>query len=104
MEPSKVYFCDLHTHLGDGLPNKLKRLIKKAGIGQIDFANKYVAIKMNLGEPGNLSYLRPNYARAVADVVRNDPGFISWMLSRDFTYDTKNVVNRIRLREAYKNK
>ena len=70
MEPSKVYFCDLHTHLGDGLPNKLKRLIKKAGIGQIDFANKYVAIKMNLGEPGNLSYLRPNYARAVADVVR----------------------------------
>ena len=41
---------------------------------------------------------------AVADVVRNDPGFISWMLSRDFTYDTKNVVNRIRLREAYKNK
>ena len=70
MEPSKVYFCDLHTHLGDGLPNKLKRLIKAAGIGQIDFENKFVAIKMHLGEPGNLSYLRPNYARAVVDVVR----------------------------------
>ena len=70
MEPSKVYFCDPHTHLGDGLPNKLKRLIKAAGIGQIDFENKFVAIKMHLGEPGNLSYLRPNYARAVVDVVR----------------------------------
>ena len=70
MKPSKVYFCDLHTHLGDGLPNKLKRLIRKAGIEQIDFANKFVAIKMNLGEPGNLSYLRPNYARVVVDVVR----------------------------------
>ncbi len=70
MEPSKVYFCDLHTHLGDGLPNKLKRLIKTAGIGQIDFENKFVAIKMHLGEPGNLSFLRPNYARAVVDVVR----------------------------------
>ena len=70
MEPSKVYFCDLHTHMGDGLPNKLKRLIKRAGIGQIDFENKFVAIKMHLGEPGNLSYLRPNYARAVVDVVR----------------------------------
>ena len=69
MEPSKVYFCDLHTHMGDGLPNKLKRLIKAAGIGQIDFENKFVAIKMHLGEPGNLSYLRPNYARAVVDVV-----------------------------------
>ena len=70
MEPSKVYFCDLHTHMGDGLPNKLKRLIKRAGIGQIDFENKFVAIKMHLGEPGNLSYLRPNYARVVVDVVR----------------------------------
>ena len=70
MEPSKVYFCDLHTHMGDGLPNKLKRLIKAAGIGQIDFENKFVAIKMHLGEPGNLSYLRPNYASAVVDVVR----------------------------------
>ena len=70
MEPSKVYFCDLNTHMGDGLPNKLKRLIKAAGIGQIDFENKFVAIKMHLGEPGNLSYLRPNYARAVVDVVR----------------------------------
>ena len=67
MEPSKVYFCDLHTHMGDGLPNKLKRLIKKAGIGQIDFQNKFVAIKMHFG---NLSFLRPNYARAVVDVVR----------------------------------
>ena len=28
------------------------------------------AIKMHFGEPGNLSYLRPNYAKAVADVVR----------------------------------
>ena len=70
MEPSKVYFCDLHTHMGDGLPNKLKRLIKKAGIDQIGFENKFVAIKMHLGEPGNLSFLRPNYARAVVDVVR----------------------------------
>lgn len=41
MEPSKVYFCDLHTHMGDGLPNKLKRLIKAAGIGQIDFENNF---------------------------------------------------------------
>ncbi len=70
MQPSKVYFCDLHTHLGDGLPTKLRRLIEKAGMGQIDFDNKFVAIKMHLGEPGNLSYLRPNYARVVVDAVR----------------------------------
>ena len=30
MEPSKVYFTDFHTiAFGDGLPTKLKKLIKK---------------------------------------------------------------------------
>ena len=50
-------------------PTKLKRLMKAAGIEQIDMENKFVAIKMNFGELGNLGYLRPNYAKAVADVV-----------------------------------
>ena len=31
---------------------------------------KFVAIKMHFGELGNISYLRPNYARAVVDVVK----------------------------------
>ena len=55
---------------GDGLPTKLKKLIKKAGIGQIDMDGKFAAIKLHFGELGNISYLRPNYAKAVADVVK----------------------------------
>jgi hypothetical protein len=71
MEKAKVYFTDFRTKpFGDGLPTKLKKLIKKAGIGQIDMDGKFVAIKMNFGELGNVSYLRPNYARAVVDVVK----------------------------------
>lgn len=70
MEKSKVYFTDFRTRLGEGLPTKLKRLIKDAGIGQIDMDNKFVAIKMHFGELGNLGYLRPNYAKAVADMVK----------------------------------
>ena len=69
MEKSKVYFTDFRAKLGEGLPTKLKRLMKAAGIEQIDMENKFVAIKMNFGELGNLGYLRPNYAKAVADVV-----------------------------------
>ena len=49
---------------------KLKRLLKKAGISEIDMENKFVAIKMHFGELGNISFLRPNYAKAVADVVK----------------------------------
>ena len=45
-------------------------MIKRAGIENIYFENKYVAIKLHFGEPGNLAYLRPNYAKVVADVVK----------------------------------
>ncbi len=70
MNVSNVYFTDLRVKNGDNLLTKLQRLIKTAGIGNIDFADKYVAIKMHFGEPGNLAFLRPNYAKAVADVVK----------------------------------
>ena len=70
MEKSKVYFCDFRAKPGTNLPEKLQRLIKKAGIGNINFDRKMTAIKIHFGEPGNLSYLRPNYAKAVADVVK----------------------------------
>ena len=71
MGKSKVYFTNFRTiAFGDSLPTKLKKLIKKAGIGQIDMDGKFVAIKMHFGELGNISYLRPNYAKAVADVVK----------------------------------
>ena len=70
MEPSKVYFTDMRALPGTNLQQKLKRLILKAGIGQIDFQDKYAAIKIHFGEPGNLSYLRPNFAKTVADAVK----------------------------------
>ena len=68
--PAKVYFTNLRSYGRESQLDKLKRLIRRAGIGQIDFENKFVAIKLHFGELGNLSFLRPNYARAVADVVK----------------------------------
>ncbi len=70
MEKSKVYFTNLRAKAGDNLLDKLRRLIKTAGIGDIDFKDQYVAIKMHFGEPGNLAFLRPNYAKVVVDVVK----------------------------------
>ena len=70
MERSKVYFTDLRAKPGRNLLDKLKQLMYKAGIDTIDMDKKFVAIKIHFGEPGNLAYLRPNYAKAVADVVK----------------------------------
>ena len=36
----------------------------------------------------------------VATVLRSDPGYYSWIMGSDFTYNTKQVLTRIRLREA----
>ena len=36
----------------------------------------------------------------VASVLRSDPGYDSWIMGSDFTYNTKQVLTRIRLREA----
>ena len=70
-ERSKVYFTDFRTRLDYSLTMKLQKLIRKAGIADIDMDGKFVAIKMHFGELGNLAYLRPNYAKAVADVVKD---------------------------------
>ena len=67
---SKVFYTDFRCKPDEGPAHKLKRLIKSAGIGQIDMDGKFVAIKMHFGELGNMTFLRPNYAKAVADVVR----------------------------------
>ena len=73
-EKAKVYFTDFRTVLGVSLPSKLQKLIRRAGMGTIDMDGKFVAIKMHFGELGNLAYLRPNYAKAVADVVKEGGG------------------------------
>ncbi|MCQ2398054.1 MAG: DUF362 domain-containing protein, partial [Sphaerochaetaceae bacterium] len=71
MAKSKVYFTDFRTqYKGESMPVKLQRLIKTAGIDKIDMNGKFVAIKMHFGEHGNISYLRPNYVRAVVDIVK----------------------------------
>ena len=36
--------------------------------------------------------------RPVADVLRTDIGYYSWMMSGDFTFNTKQVLTRIRLK------
>ena len=74
MDKSKVYYTNFHTTFSENLPQKLKRLIKTAGMEEIDFQNKYAAIKIHFGELGNLSFLRPNYAKVVADLVRENGG------------------------------
>jgi uncharacterized Fe-S center protein len=62
---SKVYFTDLRASASMNLQQKLEVLIRKAGIDTIDFEKKITAIKIHFGEPGNLAYIRPNFAATI---------------------------------------
>ena len=74
MEKAKVYYSDLRAKPGLNLLQKLQRLVRAAGLDTIDMQDKFVAIKIHFGEPGNLSYLRSNYAKALADVIKAQGG------------------------------
>ena len=75
MDKSKVYFTNFRAKQGMNVLQKLDRLIREAGIDKIDFKNKFVAIKIHFGEPGNIAYLRPNFAKVVADYVKEKGGY-----------------------------
>ena len=69
-EKAKVYFTDFRTALDVSQGVKLQKLCRRAGIDRISFEEKFVAIKLHFGELGNFAFLRPNYVKAVADLIR----------------------------------
>jgi len=102
LTPSKVYFTDFHVPVGVSQLDKLRRLMERAGAGSIDFDRKLVCIKMHFGEPGNLSYLRPNYARTVAGYVR-DHGGIPFLCDCNTLYVGRRKNALEHLDAAYEN-
>lgn len=95
------------------LENDMDKLAEFSKINNnIDFAGRIVwgDMKDGQGKPlldkdGNPRKIEVfNFGKhrgiPVADVLRIDPGYYSWILAGDFTYNTKQVLTRIRLREA----
>lgn len=97
------------------LPNDMKYLAEFSKMNDnVDFAGRIVWRDMK-GPDGKVlttedgSPMRQevfNFGKykgyAVTEVLQKDPGYYSWMLSNDFTNNTKQVLTRIRLREFNK--
>ncbi len=71
MDKAKVYFTDFRTDERHNLLQKLGRLIQKAGLKTLPLEGKFTAVKLHFGEPGNLAFLRANYARVVVDALKD---------------------------------
>lgn len=67
---SQVCFADMHAKAGDSILAKFERLIEKAGIDQIDFKDKFVAVKVHFGEVGNMAFLRHQYGKVLCDHIK----------------------------------
>lgn len=89
------------------LPNDIDALAEFSKLNDfVDFAGRIVW-KEETGKDGNkVRHEVFNFGKykgqPVSDVLKRDPGYFSWILNGDFTYNTKQVLTRIRLRDLGK--
>lgn len=69
MAASKVYYTNLRTAPNVNLLDKLERLVKCAGLLDLPLKGSFTAIKIHFGEPGNMAYLRPNFAARMVKIL-----------------------------------
>ena len=87
---------------GRVLPNDMQALAEFSKTNDnVDFAGRIVWAEVN-GVRTEVFNFGKHKGLPVAQVLRMDPGYYSWILAGDFTYNTKQVLTRIRLREAIK--
>ncbi len=67
----------------------------------VDFAGRIVWAEIN-GQRTEVFNFGKYKGEPVANVLRRDQGYYSWIMQGDFTNNTKQVLTRIKLREAYK--
>lgn len=65
-----VFFMDLEATSKENLLQKLSRLIKKAGIGDILTDNDLTGVKIHFGEQGNTAYIRPVFIRKIIQTLK----------------------------------
>ena len=84
------------------LPNDMQALadVSKQN-DNVDFAGRIVWADVK-GVRTEVFNFGKHKGLPVAEVLKFDPGYYSWILNGDFTYNTKQVLTRIRLREAQK--
>jgi len=102
MAESKVYFTDMSSTPSLNLLKKLERLLKEAGFGEMDLEKKFVALKVHFGEPGNLAYLRPNFAARISGMV-TDKGGIPFLTDSNTLYSGRRSNAPDHLEAAFSN-
>ena len=109
------YSPEVQEELDRQLPNDMDYLAEFSKVNDnVDFAGRIVwkPVVDSTGKPVMDKDGKPlrqevfnfgkHKGKPVVEVLHREPGYFSWMLAGDFTYNTKQVLTRIRLRELTK--
>jgi uncharacterized Fe-S center protein len=92
---SRVFAALIGGKAEHSQPERVRRLVRRAGLAEVVGAREMVAIKVHWGERENTAHLRPVFVRAVVEAVRKAGG-------RPFVTDT-NVLYRGHRHDALAN-
>ena len=82
MKPSEVYFFDERKHFD--LLRGLERLWEEAGLASLIGSGDRVAVKVHMGELGNVTHVRPPFVAKIVELVRKAGG-------KPFVTDTTTI-------------
>jgi len=67
---NSILFTDMQADYGNSLEQKFRKMLVKSGYFETIRPGELVAIKLHVGERGNLGYLNPNYSRIIVEEIR----------------------------------
>jgi Uncharacterized Fe-S center protein len=102
MPESTVHWIDLRTTPDMSILKKLDKLLREAGMSSLNLKDKYTALKLHFGEPGNMSYVRPPYVAVVSSLVR-ELGGKPFLTDSNTLYSGKRNGAYDHLRAAFEN-
>ena len=69
-----ILYANMEADYGNSLEDKLRKLVRRSGFVKSIKEGELVALKVHVGERGNLGYLNPNFARVVVEAVKEQGG------------------------------
>lgn len=67
---NKVNFMDLKASYGNSLEKKFQKLLQQSGLESLIKKGELVAVKVHVGERGNLGYINHNFARILVEEIK----------------------------------
>lgn len=99
---AQVFWSDLRTSPSMTILQKLEKLLTRAGFRSLDLQDKFTALKIHVGEPGNMAFIRPPYVAVVSRMVR-ELGGMPFLTDANTLYSGRRANAYDHLRAGYEN-